>query len=83
MKLNPFLLDQWLAQKHPADPSIEFDLGSSTGPIWTLRELLELGGDVERLLDTIDRLRAILDEVIPLEQHEATVATGCTNALNS
>jgi hypothetical protein len=50
MKLAPFLLDQWLTQKFTADPPIEFDLGSSTGPVWTLRELLDLGGDLEGLL---------------------------------
>ena len=32
MKLTPFLLDQWLEQKFAADPPIEYDLGSSTGP---------------------------------------------------
>src|SRR5438067_10882486 len=54
MRIAPFLLDQWLAQKFTADPPIEFDLGSSTGPVWTLRELLALdGGEAgERLLDT-------------------------------
>jgi aspartate/methionine/tyrosine aminotransferase len=58
MTLPPFLLDEWLAQKHTADPPIEFDLGSSTGPVWTLRELLSLSGDrvapgeLEALLDT-------------------------------
>jgi aspartate/methionine/tyrosine aminotransferase len=52
MQLPPFLLDEWLAQKHSADPAIEFDLGSSTGPVWTLRELLTLSGDLEALLDT-------------------------------
>ena len=52
MKLAPFLLDQWLKQKFSADPAIEFDLGSSTGPAWTLRELLALGGSLEGLLDT-------------------------------
>lgn len=54
MELSPFLLDQWLEQKLSADPPVEFDLGASTGPVWTLRELLELGGEgaQERLLDT-------------------------------
>jgi aspartate/methionine/tyrosine aminotransferase len=52
MTLSPFLLDQWLEQKFSAKPPIEFDLGSSTGPTWTLRELLSLGGDMEELLDT-------------------------------
>jgi aspartate/methionine/tyrosine aminotransferase len=57
MTLPPFLLDEWLDQKHAADPPIEFDLGSSTGPVWTLRELLSLSGDpleaiLEAILDT-------------------------------
>ena len=52
MKLPPFLLDQWLEQKFSANPPIEFDLGSSTGPVWTLRELLSLGGDVEQMMET-------------------------------
>lgn len=54
MKLPPFLLDRWFEQKHHADPAIEFDLASSTGPVWTLRELLELTGDdqIASLLNT-------------------------------
>lgn len=54
MKLTPFLLDEWLNQKNLPDSRIEFDLGSSTGPSWTVRELLALGGEDEcdRLLDT-------------------------------
>jgi DNA-binding transcriptional MocR family regulator len=54
MKLPPFLLDQWLEQMNSGDSPIEFDLGSSTGPVWTLRELLALAADDawERLLDT-------------------------------
>ena len=54
MQLAPFLLDAWLEQKFSADPPLEFDLGSSTGPVWTLRELLALDGEdaPERLLDT-------------------------------
>ena len=55
MRLSPFLLDQWLDQKLTADPPVEFDLGSSTGPVWTFRELLALEDSVdlpEQLLDT-------------------------------
>ena len=44
MQLAPFLLDEWLEQKFSADPPIEYDLGSSTGPVWTLGELLALEG---------------------------------------
>jgi aspartate/methionine/tyrosine aminotransferase len=53
MRLAPFLLDEWICQKHTADPPIEFDLASSTGPVWTLRELLALEPGIEQsLLDT-------------------------------
>jgi aspartate/methionine/tyrosine aminotransferase len=54
MQLSPFLLDQWLEQKNSKDSRIEYDLASSTGPVWTLRELLALTGErgQERLLDT-------------------------------
>ena len=54
MNLAPFLLDQWLEQKNLPDSCIEYDLASSTGPVWTLRELLALSGDgvPDRLLDT-------------------------------
>jgi aspartate/methionine/tyrosine aminotransferase len=51
MKLQPFLLDQWLSEQR--DSPVEFNLGGSTGPHWTLRELLQLAGEDarERLLD--------------------------------
>jgi aspartate/methionine/tyrosine aminotransferase len=48
MQIPPFLLDQWLEQKFTADPPVEFDLGSSTGPVWTVRELLALEPDAEQ-----------------------------------
>jgi aspartate/methionine/tyrosine aminotransferase len=51
MQFPPFLLDQWLEQKFHANPPIEFDLASSTGPVWTLGELLSLdaGATAEEL----------------------------------
>ncbi len=48
MQLAPFLLDQWL-EAHQHGPGIDYDMASSIGPIWTLREVL--GDDIERLLD--------------------------------
>jgi aspartate/methionine/tyrosine aminotransferase len=53
MRLPPFLLDEWISRKFSADPPIEYDLASSTGPVWTFGELLALepGAD-ERLLET-------------------------------
>ena len=54
MNLPPFLLDRWLEQKQTANPAIDFDLGSSTGPVWTLRQLLGLsnGNELDKMLDT-------------------------------
>jgi len=88
MKLTPFLLDQWLEQKFSAD--IEFDLGSSTGPIWTLRELLALGGDMESLLDTnlfytppagSGELREELARMENVHPEHVLVTTGAAEAL--
>jgi aspartate/methionine/tyrosine aminotransferase len=45
MKLPPFLLDQWLAAHEFADPPIRYNLAASTGPQWTLAELLALEPD--------------------------------------
>jgi aspartate/methionine/tyrosine aminotransferase len=90
MKLSPFLLDQWLDQKSAANPLIEFDLGSSTGPIWTLRELLSLGGDIEGLLDTelfytspagSVELRAELARMEGVDPESVLVMTGAAEAL--
>ena len=39
MRFKPFLLDHWLQNE------AEFNLGGSTGPRWTMRELLALEGD--------------------------------------
>jgi hypothetical protein len=45
MQLKPFLLDIWLdLYEH----DIEFNLAASTGPSWTLNELLSLAGEEER-----------------------------------
>jgi aspartate/methionine/tyrosine aminotransferase len=53
MEMRPFLLDQWLSKHQFASPPIEYDLASSTGPRWTVRDLLALvDEDVrERLFD--------------------------------
>jgi aspartate/methionine/tyrosine aminotransferase len=45
MQLKPFLLDIWLdAYEH----GIEFNLAASTGPTWTVDEVLALGTHAER-----------------------------------
>jgi len=48
MKLPPFRLDRWLAQHEFASPAIRYNLAASTGPGWTLAELLALGGEAAR-----------------------------------
>jgi aspartate/methionine/tyrosine aminotransferase len=53
MNFKPFLLDQWLQQHAGA----EFDLGSSTGPRWTVQELLALTGDAGRAAQELLNLR--------------------------
>jgi aspartate/methionine/tyrosine aminotransferase len=92
MRMKPFLLDQWLEQKFSADPPIEFDLGSSTGPVWTVRELLALeGGNIaERLLDTAvsytstagtRELREAIAEMSAVDPETVQIVTGGSEAL--
>jgi aspartate/methionine/tyrosine aminotransferase len=92
MQLTPFLLDQWLEQKFTAQPPIEFDLGSSTGPNWTLRELLKLAGEnaIERLLDTrlvytsaagTAELRSAIAGLQGVDPSHVQVVTGSAEAL--
>ena len=45
MQLKPFLLDMWL---DTYEHNIEFNLGASTGPCWTLNEILSLASEEER-----------------------------------
>ncbi len=92
MQLAPFLLDEWLGQKFTADPPIEFDLGASTGPVWTLRELLALDGEEarERLLDTAlsytpaagsEELRTEIARMQGVEPEHVQTVTGAAEAL--
>src|SRR5512138_1168866 len=45
MRLKPFLLDAWLDQY---EHDIEFNLAASTGPMWTVNDVLELADDETR-----------------------------------
>ena len=49
MDLPPFLLDQWLAAHQFASHAIAYDLAASTGPRWTVAELLALGHEAPDL----------------------------------
>jgi hypothetical protein len=45
MQLKPFLLDAWLDQY---EHDIEFNLAASTGPVWTVNDILALADDETR-----------------------------------
>ncbi|HZQ66977.1 MAG TPA: aminotransferase class I/II-fold pyridoxal phosphate-dependent enzyme [Terriglobales bacterium] len=45
MKLKPFLLDAWLDQY---EHNIDFNLAASTGPTWTVNEILSLADEETR-----------------------------------
>lgn len=90
MRFDHFVLDHWLQEK--AGPHIRFDFGSSTGPIWPLRDVLALeGGDVvDRLLDISlryekpaggDTLRSTLAAMAGVSSEEVIVLTGASEAL--
>ena len=92
MELPPFLLDRWIEQKQSANPPIEYDLASSTGPVWTLRELLALsdGNELDALLDTCVSytsaagtlaLRTAIAALEGVEADEVQVVTGASEAL--
>ncbi|MGC9946125.1 MAG: pyridoxal phosphate-dependent aminotransferase [Bryobacteraceae bacterium] len=92
MELPPFLLDQWIAQKNTANPPIEYDLASSTGPVWTLRELLALShkDEMEALLDTpvsytsaagTPALRTAIAALEGVDADDVQVVTGASEAL--
>lgn len=53
MKVPPFKLDAWLAAHEFATPPIRYNLASSTGPSWTLGELLALGGGDSRAFEDV------------------------------
>jgi aspartate/methionine/tyrosine aminotransferase len=92
MNLPPFLLDEWLDRKSSANPPIEYDLGSSAGPVWTLRQLLDLAGD-ERLDDLDDtrlvyppgtgtiELRAEIAALYGVDPDQVLVVNGASEAL--
>ena len=89
MELKPFLLDRWL---DTYEHGIEFNLASSTGPSWTLNEILSLAGDEERQLFLnhkvvysrpagAESLRAAIAEMQQVEADKVQVVTGASEAL--
>jgi len=92
LELPPFLLDRWIEQKNSANPPIEYDLASSTGPVWTVRELLALSGENpwEALLDIrvsytsaagTPALRSAIAALEGVEADDVQIVTGASEAL--
>jgi aspartate/methionine/tyrosine aminotransferase len=89
MQLKSFLLDEWLdTWEHTA----EYNLAASTGPAWTLNELLRFATDDERgrFLDHkviyghpagADSLRAAIAEMHGVDLETVQVVTGASEAL--
>jgi len=89
MQLKPFLLDMWLdSYEH----DIEFNLAASTGPRWTLNQILSLVGEEERqrfLNHNLvysrpagaEGLRAAIAEMQGVKVDAVQVVTGASEAL--
>jgi aspartate/methionine/tyrosine aminotransferase len=89
MELKPFLLDMWL---DTWEHGIEFNLAASTGPLWTLNEILSLASDEERRLFMnhkliysrpagADGLRAAIADMQQVSVDKVQVVTGASEAL--
>jgi aspartate/methionine/tyrosine aminotransferase len=89
MKLKPFLLDAWLDQY---EHKIEFNLAASTGPTWTVNEILALADDEtrERFLNHslvyghpagADSLRQAIAEMQHVPVEAVQIVTGASEAL--
>lgn len=89
MNLKPFLLEQWLAHY---EHNIEYNLGASTGPRWTVEELLGLAGqDARRRMFALPltygppagnaSLRAAIADMQGVSPDCVQVVTGAAEAL--
>jgi aspartate/methionine/tyrosine aminotransferase len=89
MRLKPFLLDRWLDNY---EHDIEFDLAASTGPRWTVNEILNLAGEEkrQRFLNHelvysrpagADGLREAIGEMHEVSAESVHVMTGASEAL--
>jgi aspartate/methionine/tyrosine aminotransferase len=92
MDLEPFLLDRWLSNYQFASPPIRYDLAASTGPKWTVDEVLALGGDEARArLDALKLsyaptggglgLRTAIAACHGVDPDSVVVTTGASEAL--
>ncbi|MBZ5686826.1 MAG: aminotransferase class I/II-fold pyridoxal phosphate-dependent enzyme [Acidobacteriia bacterium] len=89
MQLKPFLLDAWLDQY---EHDIEFNLAASTGPTWTVNDILALSDDEtrHRFLNHklvygrpagADSLREAIAEMQGVPVEAVQVMTGASEAL--
>jgi aspartate/methionine/tyrosine aminotransferase len=89
MQLKPFLLDVWLDQY---EHNIEFNLGASTGPTWTVNDILALADDEtrHRFLNHnlvygrpagADSLREAIAEMQGVPVEAVQIVTGASEAL--
>jgi len=89
MELKPFLLDKWL---DTYERGIEFNLAASTGPAWTLNEILSLASDEQRELFLnhkvvysrpagAEALRSAIADMHGVDVDHVQVVTGASEAL--
>jgi aspartate/methionine/tyrosine aminotransferase len=89
MKFKPFLLDAWLDQY---EHDIEFNLAASTGPSWTVNDILALADDETRYRFRnhslvygrpagADSLREAIAEMQGVPVEAVQVVTGASEAL--
>ncbi len=93
MELPPFLLDQWLSAHEFASPPIRYNLAASTGPAWTVGELLDLGCASRKELDATPvsygppngslALRRRIAELHDVDPDWVVVTTGASEALSA
>jgi aspartate/methionine/tyrosine aminotransferase len=89
MQLKRFVLDEWLDNY---EHGIEFNLAASTGPLWTLNDVLGLASDEERELFMnhkvvysrpagANSLRAAIADMQQVDVETVQVVTGASEAL--
>ena len=89
MQLKPFLLDAWLDKY---EHHIDFNLAASTGPVWSVNDILDLAdeGTRHRFLNHklvyghpagADGLREAIAEMQGVEVEAVQVVTGASEAL--
>jgi aspartate/methionine/tyrosine aminotransferase len=92
MQVPPFLLDEWLNEYHFRSEPPEFDLASSTGPRWSVRDLLGwMTGEEKQLLEETPALyspatgspmlRQAVADLQGVTSQDVQIVTGASEAL--